>query len=301
MDFSVIQKLGTSEGKPVVKPTPQSCAPPCDAGSLVLHTVARSHKGTWNEFPVESWTVLGPTEAGKLLPGRDVVVGTAWELDKDVTAKFLTGFVPSYSALVGTRAIMALGSSAQHPVAASLLSGYFPRNRGTILALNSSLANVGALLAPLSVSLLLLAVGWRQLFIMVAIATMVMGVAYFFFRDRSGAGGAGTASRKARLAEGRASYGRVLRNRNMMVISLIMMVGAAASWGLGSFASQRLPLPADGLATTGWQMLFGGLVLTVAGALGGEHVGTPSGESAWAWAMAEPASTMRQNARATER
>ena len=144
---------------------------------------------------------------------------------------FLTGFVPSYSALLGTRAIMAAGSSAQHPVGASLLSGFFPRNRGTILALNSSLANVGALLAPISVSLLLLVVGWRQIFIIVAIATLVMGVAYFFFRDRAGARRANAASRKARLAEGRASYARVLRNRNMMVISLIMMVGAAGRDG----------------------------------------------------------------------
>ena len=36
--------------------------------------------------------------------------------------------------------------------------------------------------------------------------------------------------------------------------------------------------------TTGWQMLFGGFVLVVSGAIAGEHVGTPSGESAWAWA-----------------
>ena len=64
----------------------------------------------------------------------------------------------------------------------------------------------------------------------------------------------------------------------------LVIVGAAASWGLGSFASQRLRLPADGLATTGWQMLFGGLVLMVSGLFAGEHIGTPSGESAWAWA-----------------
>jgi drug/metabolite transporter (DMT)-like permease len=30
-------------------------------------------------------------------------------------------------------------------------------------------------------------------------------------------------------------------------------------------------------------MLFGGLVLLVSGAAAGEHVGTPSGESIWAW------------------
>jgi drug/metabolite transporter (DMT)-like permease len=64
----------------------------------------------------------------------------------------------------------------------------------------------------------------------------------------------------------------------------LVIIGAAASWGFGSFISQSLPLPRDGLVTTGWQMLFGGLVLAVAGATAGEHVGTPSAESAWAWA-----------------
>src|SRR5206468_8799780 len=63
----------------------------------------------------------------------------------------------------------------------------------------------------------------------------------------------------------------------------LVILGAAASWGLGSFISKSVPLPRDGLVTTGWQMLFGGLVLAVAGAVAGEHVGTPSAESAWAW------------------
>jgi drug/metabolite transporter (DMT)-like permease len=31
-------------------------------------------------------------------------------------------------------------------------------------------------------------------------------------------------------------------------------------------------------------MLFGGIVLAISGAAAGEHVGTPSAESAWAWA-----------------
>jgi drug/metabolite transporter (DMT)-like permease len=64
----------------------------------------------------------------------------------------------------------------------------------------------------------------------------------------------------------------------------LVIVGAAASWGFGSFISKSLPLPRDGLVTTGWQMLFGGLVLAIAGAAAGEHIGTPSAESAWAWA-----------------
>src|SRR5205823_346313 len=60
-----------------------------------LHTVARSYKGTWNEFPVESWTVLSLTETAKLLPADAVMVGQSWKLDKDLTARFLTTFLPN--------------------------------------------------------------------------------------------------------------------------------------------------------------------------------------------------------------
>jgi drug/metabolite transporter (DMT)-like permease len=63
----------------------------------------------------------------------------------------------------------------------------------------------------------------------------------------------------------------------------LVILGAAASWGLGSFLSKSVPLPRDGLVTTGWQMLFGGMVLALGGAIAGEHVGTPSAESAWSW------------------
>src|SRR3954467_7512665 len=50
----------------------------------------------------------------------------------------------------------------------------------------------------------------------------------------------------------------------------LLIVGAAASWGLGSFASQRLPMPADPLVSTAWQMLAGGLVMLVASIAAGE-------------------------------
>jgi hypothetical protein len=91
----VVQKLKTAEGKPLVKPAPQSHPPKAAADSLVMHLAARSYKGTWNEFPVENWTVLSPAEAAKLLPAGDVMVGQSWELDKEVTAKFLTNFLPN--------------------------------------------------------------------------------------------------------------------------------------------------------------------------------------------------------------
>ena len=142
----------------------------------------------------------------------------------------VTGLVGGYSGFVVARTVASVGASAQHPVGASLLAGLFPRRRGTILALNSSVANVGSLLAPALAGLLLLVLGWRQIFFIVAVLCLVVGATYFVLRDRVGVAGQ-PASRKARLARGKQSYLRVLRNRNIMVISLVQMVGAAGGEG----------------------------------------------------------------------
>jgi len=50
----------------------------------------------------------------------------------------------------------------------------------------------------------------------------------------------------------------------------LLIVAAAASWGLGSFVAQRARVPADPLVATGWQMLAGGIVLLICGAGAGE-------------------------------
>jgi MFS family permease len=140
-----------------------------------------------------------------------------------------TGLVGGYGGFVAARTVTSVGASAQHPVGASLLSGEFPRNRGTILALNSSLANLGSLAAPLAAGLLLAVMGWRQIFFVVAVLSVVVGAAYFFFHERIAA--EHHASRRSRLAAGWHSYRRVLRNRNILVVSLVQMVGAAGGEG----------------------------------------------------------------------
>jgi MFS transporter, FSR family, fosmidomycin resistance protein len=139
---------------------------------------------------------------------------------------FLTGLVPSYPFLILTRAIAQSGGSAQHPVGASLLSANFPTKRAQVLALHTSIAQVGGLAAPFVAGALLLVLDWRQIFFVAAIASFAMGAVMLFFRDRDQRVNAAT-TRSAKLAQGKASYLRVFRNRNMMVISLVMMVGAA--------------------------------------------------------------------------
>jgi drug/metabolite transporter (DMT)-like permease len=68
----------------------------------------------------------------------------------------------------------------------------------------------------------------------------------------------------------------------------LLIVLAAAFWGLGSFAAQRIELPRDPLVTTGWQMLLGGVLFAACGLGAGEagrvDVGSFSTDSLLAFA-----------------
>src|SRR5262249_21309866 len=116
----------------------------------------------------------------------------------------LTSMVGSFSGLVITRTVYSVGASAQHPIGSSLLSGYFPRSRGSVLAFNSSIAAVGSLLAAPLAALLLAVYGWRAAFVLGALAGMVIAVGYLLRPDRRP--DEAVRGRRARLAEGGASY-----------------------------------------------------------------------------------------------
>jgi drug/metabolite transporter (DMT)-like permease len=51
---------------------------------------------------------------------------------------------------------------------------------------------------------------------------------------------------------------------------MLFLLAASASWSLGTYFSKRVDLPHNPLASTGAQMLVGGLALSVASVLGGE-------------------------------
>jgi MFS family permease len=141
----------------------------------------------------------------------------------------LSGLAGSYPVLIVARGIAAVGSSAQHPVGYSLLASYFPHNRGTVIALNTSASNVGTLVATPLATALLLVMGWRQIFWVVSLASLMMGLVYFFCRDYGAP--SRTGSGKARLAQGFGSYRRVLKNRQMVLLALVFMVGGAGRDG----------------------------------------------------------------------
>jgi MFS family permease len=181
-----------------------------------------------------------------------------------------TGWVGSYGAFLGTRAVSATGGSAQHPVGSSLLVSYFPKRPGTVLSFNMSFSNIGSLLAPMAAGLLLLVLDWRQIFIVVAALSIVMGAAYFLFRDRVGAAERANLTSRVKLAQGKGSYIRALRNRNVLLVSLVMAVGGAGrDMGvnlafLGPHFSNDLQLTTTMVAVALTAMQVGGIIGPVA-------------------------------------
>jgi drug/metabolite transporter (DMT)-like permease len=60
------------------------------------------------------------------------------------------------------------------------------------------------------------------------------------------------------------------RPEGATLIGMLALIGAAVMWGTGSFSAPRLTLPSHPIAATGWQMLLGGIIITVAGLAAGE-------------------------------
>jgi drug/metabolite transporter (DMT)-like permease len=72
------------------------------------------------------------------------------------------------------------------------------------------------------------------------------------------------------------------------LIGMLAILGAAVMWASGSFLTPRLELPRGALASTGWELLLGGLAIVAAGLLAGEggdvHPGSFSADSLLAFA-----------------
>lgn len=158
----------------------------------------------------------------------------------------MTAFVGSFWGFAAARVVAATGSSAQHPVGASLLSSYFPKNRGTVLALNTSISSLGTLIAPAFVGggILLLQdsfgedMAWRIIIWPIALLSLVFGAALFFFQDKVPSRIGQESSNKVKLSKSFQSYKSVLKNRNFIIIALVFMVGGA---GRGEITPTYLP------------------------------------------------------------
>jgi MFS family permease len=136
----------------------------------------------------------------------------------------VTGLSQNFFQLTASRVLGGIGASAQNPVGAAMLVGYFPNARGRVLTLHHTAGSLGSLIAPAIIAGLILITDWRTVFFLLAIPSILMGLSYFFLRDMV------TVSSASKKSRGRATlddYRACLRNRNVILVSLIQMVGAA--------------------------------------------------------------------------
>jgi MFS family permease len=168
----------------------------------------------------------------------------------------LHSVVGSYPQLMAARIAASIGSSPQHPLGSSILSRYFPQARGWALTLHHTAGNAGSFIGPALVSFLLLYAGWRMAFVIFGLPTLLLGLFLFTLEDRA------TAAERGIKRTIRASwhvYLKCLRNRNIILTSLVLMVGAAGR-GSGINSTYLVPFFMDrfGVTASG-----GGFLLTL--------------------------------------
>lgn len=155
---------------------------------------------------------------------RGVILGTGNVLlGLSVVA---SGFASTFNHFFFARLLGGIGSSPQHPVGSSMLASHFPGSRGSALAFHSTAGQIGSLLAPLMAALLVTYLGWRGVFWAVGSVSIVAGLVCFAFRDSLRA--AHRDQSKSRLVpQGWEAYKACLKNKNILLVSLVFMAGAA--------------------------------------------------------------------------
>lgn len=86
------------------------------------------------------------------------------------TAGALVGAVaPGIGVFFAGRLLQSWATWPQHPIAAAYLSARHPRHRGSVLSWHVTAGNVGTLVAPLAVTAVIAADGWRWGFVLLAV------------------------------------------------------------------------------------------------------------------------------------
>jgi MFS family permease len=184
-----------------------------------------------------------------ILGAGNVIVG--------ITA-MLQYFIGSYPQLLAARVIIDAGSSPQHPLGSSILSRYYPKARGWALTFHHSAGNLGSFIGPALASLALLYMGWRTAFVVFGIFSLAMGLSLFLLRDYTSTAEESDAKRNIFKANVNA-YLLCLKNRKIIITSLVLMVGAAGR-GTGVNATYLVPFFMERFNVTA---STGGMLLTV--------------------------------------
>jgi len=124
-----------------------------------------------------SWSyALAQLPVGGLIdryrPRAVLAVGiVVWSL-----AQGLCGYVRNWAAFLAARILLGVGESPQYPTAARVVSNWFaPHRRGFPTGVFNSASALGTALAQPVLALILVAAGWRQVFVILGVAGLFVG------------------------------------------------------------------------------------------------------------------------------
>ena len=193
--------------------------------------------------------ISGMFRRTRILGAGNVLVGTT---------AMLQYFVGSYPQLLAARVVIDAGSSPQHPLGSSILSRYYPKARGWALTFHHTAGSLGSFIGPALASLALLYMGWRTAFVVFGIFSLAMGLTLFLIDDQTSAQDE-TVGKKSLFKSNVNAYLLCLKNRRILLTSLVLMVGAAGR-GTGVNATYLVPFFMEQFNVTA---STGGMLLTV--------------------------------------
>ena len=97
------------------------------------------------------------------------------------SSSLLMSFAPSYWPLLAFMAIGGIGAGSFHPQSIAILSAAYRERRALALGVHDSAANLGEVVAPLTIGLLLTYTDWRTTLQIWAVPGLVVGLSYALF------------------------------------------------------------------------------------------------------------------------
>lgn len=138
----------------------------------------------------------------------------------------LMSFAPSYWALLVFMGISGLGTGGFHPQSIAILSSAYRERRAFALGIHDSAANLGEIIAPLTIGALLTFTDWRTTLQIWALPGLVVGISYaLFFPEQNHVAEHGARSRGS-------FWHDVVKNRAvlaMLFVSVFRTLGQSAT------------------------------------------------------------------------
>ena len=95
-------------------------------------------------------------------------------------AQFLGGLVASFGQFFGARVLLGIGEAPQFPAAARVVRDWFhPRDRGLATGVFNCASSLGTAIAAPVLTLLMLAFGWRWMFMIMGLAGLLVAAAWY--------------------------------------------------------------------------------------------------------------------------